>query len=180
MQFPISRNILVHENDKLNMEFKNDWKPFSAERKEEIQGFHDSLVHNQLTRNHFSHGWKQTYKQINDFCDTFCIPSKSRNKFYINELEFLSLFIHDILPEGYNEEGICQNDPSISRYTLFLREDYPISIAWKKLLDFIIHDYIFFWDVFSNKIKFGELQDQDFIKLRDLFAIITFNNPQAI
>ena len=34
--------------------------------------------------------------------------------------------------------------------------------------------------MFSNKIKFGELQDQDFIKLHDLFEIIAFINPQAI
>ena len=57
-QFAVSRNILVNENYKLDMESKNDWKPFSAERKEEMQQFHDSLVHNQLTRNHFSHAWK--------------------------------------------------------------------------------------------------------------------------
>ena len=40
MQFPISRNILVHENYKLDMESKNYWKPFSVERKEELQQFH--------------------------------------------------------------------------------------------------------------------------------------------
>ena len=31
-QFSVSRNILLHENYKLNMESKNDWKPFSAQR----------------------------------------------------------------------------------------------------------------------------------------------------
>ena len=95
-------------------------------------------------------------------------------------MEFLFLFIRDILPKGYNEQGIYQDDPSISRYTLLSKEDNPISIAWKKWLDYIIEDYIFFWDVFPNKIKFGELQDQDFIQLHDLFEIITFINPQAI
>ena len=68
-------------------------------------------------------------------------------------------FSHDILPEGYNEQGIYQDDPNISRQTLFFREDDPISIACKKWLDFIIDGFIFFWDVFSNKVKFGELQD---------------------
>ena len=95
-------------------------------------------------------------------------------------MEFLSLHIHDIFPEGFNEQGIYEDGPIISRYTLFFREDDPISIAWKKWLDFIIDDYIFFWNVISNKIKFGELQDDDFIKLHDLFEIITFINPQAI
>ena len=41
-------------------------------------------------------------------------------------------------------------------------------------------DYIFFWNVLSNKIKFGELKDDEFIKLHDLFEIVTFINPQAI
>ena len=98
-QFLISRNILIHENYKLDMESKNDRKPFSVERKEESQQFHESLVYNQLTRNNFSHAWKQTYEQMNDFCDTFCILYKSRNKLYIKELEYLSHIIHDILPE---------------------------------------------------------------------------------
>ena len=98
----------------------------------------------------------------------------------MKELEFLSLFINDILPKGYNGQGIYQDDPSISRYTLSFREDDQISIAQRKYLDFIIDDYILFWDVFSNKIKFGELKDQVFIKLHDLYEIITFINPQAI
>ena len=42
-QFPVSRNILVHESYKINMESKNDWKPFSCQRKAEMQRFHDSL-----------------------------------------------------------------------------------------------------------------------------------------
>ena len=98
-QFPVSRNILVHERYKINMDSKNDWEPFSYQRKAEMQQFQDSLICNQLNKNHFSHAWKQTYEQINDFCDAFCIPYKSRNKFYIKELEFLALYIHDILPE---------------------------------------------------------------------------------
>ena len=80
-QFPVSRNTLVHQNYKLDMKSKNGFQPFSSEREEEIQRFHDSLVHNQLTRNLFSHAWKQTYLQINDFCNTFYIPYKSRDTF---------------------------------------------------------------------------------------------------
>ena len=33
------------------------------------------------------------------------------------------------MPEGYNEQKIYQDDPSISRYTLFFREDNQISIT---------------------------------------------------
>ena len=95
--------------------------PFSHQRKAELHRLQDSLICNQLNKNHFSHAWKQTYEQVNDFCDAFCIPYKSRNKFYIKELEFLSLYIHDILPKGFNEQGIYEDDPSISRYTLFFR-----------------------------------------------------------
>ena len=77
-----------------------------------------------------------------------------------NSYPFLSMTFW----EGYNEQGIYQDDPSISRHTLFFREDDPISIARKKWLDFIIDDYIFFWDVFSNKIKFGEFARSRFYK----------------
>ena len=53
MQFPISRNLLIHVTVKLIMESELDWKPFSRERMNEIQQFHDSLVNNQLTKNNF-------------------------------------------------------------------------------------------------------------------------------
>ena len=80
-------------------------------------------------------------------------------------------FIHDIMPErlSVDEQGIYQYDTSISIYTLFLREDDPILIAWKKWLNFVIEDYMFFSGVFPNKIKFWELQDQDYVKTHYLF-----------
>ena len=105
IQFPISSNILIHYTDKFNIELENDWKPFSRERKDKLQQFHDSLVHNQLTKNKFAHAWKQTYEYINDFCNTFYTLYKLCNKFYI-QVEFPSLYIHDTLPKGYNEQVI--------------------------------------------------------------------------
>ena len=69
-QYPNSRNILIHDIDKLTMESENDWKTFSRERKEELQQFQDSLVYNQVIKNNFPHAWKQIYEHMNAFCDT--------------------------------------------------------------------------------------------------------------
>ena len=53
-----------------------------------------------------NHAWKQIHKYVNDFCDTFSIPYKWCSKFCIKKVEYLSLFIYDSMPEGYNEQGI--------------------------------------------------------------------------
>ena len=60
-QYPNSRNILIHDIDKLTMESENDWKTFSRERKEELQQFQDSLVYNQLMKSNFTRPKKQIH-----------------------------------------------------------------------------------------------------------------------
>ena len=94
-------------------------------------------------------------------------------------MQYISLYMDDIMPKHYNEQGINPHDKSISNYTLFFNEDDPVSTARKKQLDFIIDDYIFFWDIFTNKIKFSELSNQDIVKIHDIIEIVYFINPQA-
>ena len=108
------------------------------------------------------------------------IPLQATQQILHKEDRISITFIHNIIPAGKSDQGMYQDDPSISRYTLLFREDGPVSITQKKWIDFTIEDYIFFWDVFSNKIKFGGLQDQNYIKIHDLFEIVAFTNPQAI
>ena len=175
--FPVSRKLLIYELSQLTKNPNQDWKPFSKERRRELKRFENTLFYNQLSRNNMTHAWKQIYEDVNDYCDTFCIPYKNRKKLYIMEMQFLSLHMHDVMPEHYNEQGIYPYDKSISNYTLFFHEDDPISTARKKWLDFIIDDYILFWDVFSNKIKLSELDDQTIVKVHDVFEIVNFINP---
>ena len=49
----------------------------------------------------------------------------------------------------------------------------------KKWKDFIGDDYAYFWDSFISN-DFESLNDQDFVKLDDLFEIIKFINPEEI
>ena len=81
---------------------------------------------------------------------------------------------------GFIEQGIYQDDSSISRHTLFFREDDPISIAQEKWLDCITDDYIFIWDICFKQNNIWRITRSRLHKLHDLFEIITFINPQAI
>ncbi len=62
----------------------------------------------------------------------------------MKQLEYLLLYDYDILSINYQEQGIHPNNPIISMYSTFLSKNDPISMARKKLHDFIHKDYEFF------------------------------------
>ena len=72
------------------------------------------MIYKQLKSNNLSHAWKQIYQDVNEYCTEYSIPNDYRVKLFIKELEYLSLYIHDILPINYQEQGIHLDDPSIS------------------------------------------------------------------
>ena len=92
-------------------------------------------------------------------------------------MENISLFIHNIMHEGYNLEGIYQDDPSTSRDFL----EKIIQLCCNQEMAWLYHWWLHILrDVFAINIKFGELQDQDYIKIHDLLEIIIFINPQEM
>ena len=99
---------------------------------------------------------------------------------FIKELEYLSLYVHNVLPINYQEQGIHPNDPSISMYSTFFSKNDPVSTARKKWHDFIHKDYDFFWNVLSNHIDYRTLTDQEIVNLQDVHEIIYFINPDGI
>ena len=95
-------------------------------------------------------------------------------------MEYISLYIHDVLPLNYNEQGIHPNDRSISRYTKFFSRNDSLPVARKKWYDYILRDYEYFWDVYSHKIKYRTLTDLEVVKLHDIYEIVYFINPEGI
>ena len=95
-------------------------------------------------------------------------------------MEYISLYIHHVLPLNYNEQGIHPNDSSISRYTKFFSKDDSLPVAHKKWHDYIIRDYEFFWDAYSHKINYHTLTDLEVVKLHDIYEIVSFINPEEI
>ena len=57
---------------------------------------------------------------------------KNQENVLILEMQYVSLYMDDIMPKHYNEQGINPHDKSISNYTLFFNEDDPVSTARKK------------------------------------------------
>ncbi len=96
------------------------------------------------------------------------IPYKNRKKLYLHEIETISLYIHDCLPHNYTDQGIWAGNTSLSKYYIFFAPSDPLPIAHKKWKDFIGVDYEYFWDSFISN-DFENLNDQDYIKLDDLF-----------
>ena len=90
------------------------------------------------------------------------------------------MYIHDVLPLNYNEQGIHPNDPSISKHTKFFSKNDSLLEARKKWYDFILQDYNYFWDVYSNKINYRTLTDPEIVKLQDIYDIVYFINPDGI
>ena len=117
---------------------------------------------------------------MNEFCNEYRIPNKNRIKLFRKEMEYISLYIHDVLPMNYNEQGIHPNDCSISKHTKFFSRDDSLPVARKKWHDYILRDYNYFWDFYSHKINFRTLSDLEIVKLQDIYEIIYFMNPEGI
>ena len=156
-----------------------DWKPFGNERKIELQRIEGTVFYHQLRKLNLTHAWKEIYTNVNNFCDSHGIPYKNRKKLYIREIEMISLCIHDCLPYNYAEQGIWAGDTSLSKYYNFFSPYDPVPIARKKWKDFIGDDYAYFWDSFISN-DFESLNDQNFVKLDDLFEIIKFISAEGI
>ena len=95
-------------------------------------------------------------------------------------MEYISLYIHDVLLLNYNEQGIHPNNSSISRYTKIFSKDDSLPVAHKKWHDYIFRDYEYFWGVYSHKINYRTLTDLEVVKLHDIFEIVYLINPEGI
>ncbi len=100
-----------------------DWSPFGPERKNDLKRFENSLFYHQIKKNGYTHAWKETYCRVNAQYNTLGIPYRNRIKLYQREIEFLSLLLHDVLPENYHNQGIQPNDITVSCYHLFISPD---------------------------------------------------------
>ena len=181
VQYPISRKQLIQEfQEKVYKLSPPEWGEYSKNRGDELKRLENTIIFNQLHKNNFLHAWKEIYQDVNDLCNDFKVPNHRRIEFYRKELEYLSLYIHDVLPLNYNEQGIHPNDPSISKYTKFFSKNDSLLEARKKWYDFILQDYNYFWDVYSNKINYRTLTDPEIVKLQDIYDIVYFINPDGI
>ena len=130
--------------------------------------------------NKFMHAWKQIYQDVNEFCNDYDMPNRSRIKVFIEEMEYISLYVHNVLPLNYNEQSIYLDDKSMSKYTIFFNKHNSLPVARKKWYDYISEDYSFFWDIFSQIVNCCTLSDIEIIKLQDIYEIVYFINPQGI
>ena len=64
-------------------------------------------------------------------------------------------------------------------YKIFSKND-RVLIARKKWHNYIVHDYVYFWDVYSQMINYCALIDLEIVKLQDIYAIVYFINPEGI
>jgi len=177
---PVSSQELFYQEKAITTIKTIDWSPFGPERKKELRRIENSLFYHQMKKNGYAHAWKEAYTRTNNQCNALGIPYKNRMKLYQKEIEYLSLMLHDVLPENYHNEGIYPNDISVSHHHLFFSPDDSINIARKKWYDYLDNDYAFFWDVYSNKLDISNLSIYDITKLNDLNEIIWFINPTGM
>ena len=138
---------------------QQEWGVFSRSRGDELRKLEKTIVFNQMVENNFTHAWKQIYQDVNEFCNDYGISNRNRIKLFIKEMEYISLYVHNVSPLHYNEQGIYPDDKSMSKHTIFLNKHDPLPVACKKRHDYISEDYNFFWDVFSQKVNICTLSE---------------------
>ena len=74
-------------------------------------------------------------------------------------MEYIPLYVHDVLPLNYYQQKIYPDDKSMSKHTIFFSNHDPLPVARKKWHDYISEDYNFIWDVFSQKVNFCPLSN---------------------
>ena len=59
-------------------------------------------------------------------------------------MEYISLFVHNVLILNYNEQDIHPDDKSMSKHTIFFNKYDYLPVAQKKWHYYISEDYDFF------------------------------------
>ena len=151
---PISKNFLIKEVQNKILDLSpREWHEFSKNRGRELRRLEGTFVFNQLLKNNFVHAEKQIYQDVNEYCNEYQVPHHKRVKLFQKEMEYISLYIHDVLPLNYNEQGIHPNDLSISIHTKFFCKKDSLLVVCKKWYDYIHDDYHNFWDVYRTRTK---------------------------
>ena len=180
MVYPVSTSELAYNSTNINMIDDEDWRNSSLERMIELLDIEQSMLGYQLSKNGLMPAFKHLWQELEELYDLWNIPFKNRKKLLMKELEVVSLYLHDVLPFNYTEQGIWVVDEANGKWHKFLNKNDSIEVARAKWMALLGTDYKWFWDVYTDKINYYDLEEEDYVELYDLFVIIRFVNPEAI
>ena len=142
--FPISTRILAHKHKKITRSKSTDWQRYGIERMTELLWYKHSMFGYQLMKNGYLHSFRELYEELDSYYDTWVILYKNIKTLFLNKIEQISLFIFDILPENYMEQGMWPNNPPQGSWATFLSKIDIIHEARNKWLQLIGEDYQLF------------------------------------
>ena len=106
MVYPVSASELAYNSTSINMIEDEDWRNSSLERMIELLDIEQSMLGYQLSKNGLMPAFKHLWQELEELYDLWNIPFKNRKKLLIKELEVVSLYLHDVLPFNYTEQGV--------------------------------------------------------------------------
>ena len=126
------------------------------------------------------HSFKKLLEELHLMWDEYGIPYNKRKRLLLVDIEMVSLFMCDVLPYNYSEQGIYVNDKSQGQYYNYFRNKNVDSGRKRRLVLLNKTTYDWFWKVYTNFISFNTLNYMDIAMLNDIFVIITFIHTLAV
>ena len=134
----------------------------------------------EITRLGMFDSYKQHYNKTEDTLDRWKVPHSMRKHFRREELNYISLMIHDTLPENYCEKLLPNDGPAEGKVFKFFSMQDDINTARQKWYAAIKKEYKSFWKTVISEIPIESLDSSTLVLFNDILPIIKFINPQAI
>ena len=156
------------------------WTPVGMRKKRELNREESSFLMYEITRNGMFDSYKYHYNKTEETLDRWKVPHSIRRHFRQEELNYISLMIHDTLPENYCEKLLpVDSEPEGKLFQFFSIKD-DINTARQKWYAAIKKEYKSFWKTVISEIPIETINNATIVLYYDILPIIKFINPQAI
>ena len=158
------------------------WASHGQKKKNEQLREESTFLMYEITRLGMFPQYKSHYDFIEDTLDAWRIPHKQRSQFRRHEMNYLSLMIHDTLPEYYMDYLLPKDEEPKGRIYNFFHKHNDSLTARYKWYAAIKNNYNKFYKTILGPLDVTE-DDLDYdllVMIKDIVYIMIFINPQAM
>ena len=151
------------------------WASHGQKKKNEQLREESTFLMYELTRLGMFPQYKTHYGIIEDTLDAWRVPHQKRSEFRRHELNYLSLMIHDTLPEYYMDYLLPKDEEPKGRiYNFFHKSDDSLTARYKWYAA-IKNNYKKFYETILNDVdNLNEIEKELRVTIKDILFIMLF------
>ena len=157
------------------------WASHGQKKKNEQLREESTFLMYEIARLGMFTSYKAHYDHIEDHLNRWRVPHAKRHLFRRHELNYLSLMIHDTLPEYYMDYLLPKDEPPKGRLYNYFHKDNDSLTARYKWYAAIKNNYKkFYQTVLADIDDIDTIDDEDVVMMKDIIYIMIFINPTAM